>query len=112
MSITKEKVTSAMKWTALTVLPAVTTAWLALGTIWGLPNVQPIGATLTTIDAFLGTILGITAQDLAKSQSDASAAETESLKNVVTSLQAQVNALSASKVSSVSKAESNDEDQD
>lgn len=102
MKLTKDRVTSALKWTALTVLPAVTTAWLALGTIWGLPNVQSIGATLTTIDSFLGTILGITAQDLAKSQSAAAEAETVSLKNAVTSLQAQVRALTASKIAASS----------
>lgn len=65
----------AAKWVALVLLPAFTTLWLALGPIWGLPHVQEIGATLTAIDAFLGTILGVTAQALAKAEAEAKHAE-------------------------------------
>ena len=89
----KEQITAAARWTALTVLPALTTAWLALGTIWGLPLVQPIGATLTCIDAFLGTILGVTAQELSKAQSAAAESTTVSLEAEVAALKAQVAAL-------------------
>ena len=56
------------KWVALVFLPALTTLWLALGPIWGWPHVQEVGATLTALDAFLGAILGVTAQALAKAQ--------------------------------------------
>lgn len=66
-------VLQALQWTALVLLPAATTLWLALGPIWGLPNVQEIGATMTAIDAFLGTILGVSAQTLAREQAEAAA---------------------------------------
>ena len=65
------------KWVALVFLPALTTLWLALGPIWGWPHVQEVGATLTALDAFLGAILGVTAQALAKAQAEASKAEAE-----------------------------------
>ena len=56
------------KWVALVFLPALTTLWLALGPIWGWPYIQEVGATLTALDAFLGAVLGVTAQALAKAQ--------------------------------------------
>ena len=65
------------KWVALVFLPALTTLWLALGPIWGWPYIQEVGATLTALDAFLGAILGVTAQALAKAQAEASEAEAE-----------------------------------
>lgn len=63
------------KWVALVFLPALTTLWLALGPIWGWPHVQEVGATLTALDAFLGAILGVTAQALAKAQAAEDEAE-------------------------------------
>ena len=48
-----------LKWITLVALPAVTTLWLALATIWGFPYREAIGATLTAVTAFLGTLLGI-----------------------------------------------------
>ena len=53
------KVYSALKYITMIVLPALTTLWLSVGSIWQLPYVEPIGATLTAITAFLGAILGI-----------------------------------------------------
>lgn len=73
-------VLQALQWTALVLLPATTTLWLALGPIWGLPNVQEIGATLTAIDAFLGTILGVSAQTLAREQAAAAAVSSASVQ--------------------------------
>lgn len=40
-------------------LPAVTTLWLTLASIWGFPYAEPIGATLGAITVFLGAIIGI-----------------------------------------------------
>lgn len=70
----------ALQWTALVLLPATTTLWLALGPIWGLPRVQEVGATLTAVDAFLGTILGVSAQALAREQAAVAAGHSEDLK--------------------------------
>lgn len=85
----------AARWIALVLLPAVTTLWLALGPIWGLPRVQEIGATLTAIDAFLGTILGVTAQSLAKAKAEATAEATRALAGQIEAFQAQLNELKA-----------------
>ena len=57
--IINSKVYDVMKYITMVVLPAVTTLWLAVGSIWGLPYVEPIGATLSAITVFLGAILGI-----------------------------------------------------
>lgn len=55
------KIYDILKWVTLVVLPATTTLWLALAAIWGWPYAEAIGATLTAITAFMGTILGISA---------------------------------------------------
>ena len=57
--IINDRVYSVLKYITMVVLPAVTTLWLAVGSIWHLPYVEPIGATLSAITVFLGAILGI-----------------------------------------------------
>ena len=57
--IINDKVYSVLKYITMIVLPALTTLWLSVGSIWGFLYVEPIGATLTAITAFLGAILGI-----------------------------------------------------
>ena len=60
----KSKILVWAKWTALIGLPALATLWLALSGTWGVDPVfsQRIAATLTSIDVFLGTILGVSEQ--------------------------------------------------
>ena len=60
----KTKILVWAKWTALIGLPALATLWLALSGTWGVDPVfsQRIAATLTSIDVFLGTILGVSEQ--------------------------------------------------
>lgn len=48
-----------LKWVALIVLPALGTLYFALAQIWGFPYGSEIVGTITAIDTFLGTILGI-----------------------------------------------------
>lgn len=57
--IINSKLYDTLKYITMIVLPALTTLWLSVGSIWGFPYVEPIGATLTAITAFLGAILGI-----------------------------------------------------
>lgn len=83
-------VLQAAQWTALVLLPAFTTLWLALGPIWGLPRVQEVGATLTAIDAFLGTILGVTSSALARAQATASLASTQALTAELEAMRAEL----------------------
>lgn len=83
-----------LQWTALVLLPAFTTLWLALGPIWGLPRVQEVGATLTAVDAFLGTILGVTSSALARAQATASLASNKSLTAELEAMRAELAAYS------------------
>jgi hypothetical protein len=48
-----------LKFLALILLPSVATLYFAIAGIWGLPNAQQVVGTITSIDAFLGVILGI-----------------------------------------------------
>ena len=83
-------VLQALQWTALVLLPALTTLWLALGPIWGLPRVQEIGATLTALDAFLGTILGVSSQALAREQAAVAASQSAGVQAELEALRAEV----------------------
>ena len=60
------KVYDVMKWITMVALPAVTTLWLTLASIWGFPYAEPIGATLGAITVFLGALLGISSITYAK----------------------------------------------
>lgn len=53
------KTYDALKWVALTLLPAIEVLWLALGKIWNFPYVVEIGASIAAVDVFLGTLLGV-----------------------------------------------------
>lgn len=55
----KNSVYDVLKYIVTIVLPALTTLWLALATIWNLPYGEPIGATMGAITVFLGTLIGI-----------------------------------------------------
>lgn len=55
----KNKTYDVLKWVAMYLLPGMTTLWLALAGIWGLPYGEQIGGTLAAIDTFLGVLLGI-----------------------------------------------------
>lgn len=48
-----------LKWVALIVLPAIATLYGALAPTWGWPYAEQIVYTITAVDTFLGTILGI-----------------------------------------------------
>jgi len=56
------------KWIALVVLPALATLYGVLSKIWKLPLGDEIVATITAIDTFLGTILGISSIQYAKKE--------------------------------------------
>ena len=53
------RVYDALKWVALILIPALSTLYFALSGIWGFPFGEQIVGTLTAIDTFLGTLLGI-----------------------------------------------------
>ena len=49
-------------------LPALTTLWLTLASIWHIPYGEPIGATLGAITLFLGTLIGISSANYKKAK--------------------------------------------
>ena len=58
---TYKKIYDIVKWIALVLLPALGVAYLAFGNLWSLPYAQEVAGTITAIDIFLGTLLGISA---------------------------------------------------
>lgn len=48
-----------VKFVALVLLPAIGTLYFALAGIWHLPNAEQVVGTITTMDAFLGLLLGV-----------------------------------------------------
>ena len=48
-----------LKWIALVLIPALASLYFGLSKIWGFPLGEEVVGTLTVIDTFLGTLLGI-----------------------------------------------------
>lgn len=48
-----------LKWIAQYLLPAFGTLYFALSGIWGFPYGEEVVGTITSIDAFIGVLLGI-----------------------------------------------------
>ncbi len=57
-----------LKFIALKVLPGLATLIIALTMIWGIPYGEAIAATITAIDTFLGTLLGISSKKYAETK--------------------------------------------
>lgn len=51
-----------LKFIAQVVLPALATLYTALAAAWGLGHVEGVVGTITAVDLFLGSLLGITAK--------------------------------------------------
>ena len=60
------KVYDILKAIALIWLPAIGTLYFALAGIWNLPYPEEIIGTITTIDTFLGAVLGISSANYNK----------------------------------------------
>lgn len=60
------KVYDILKFITLHVLPALGTLYFVLSGIWGLPYGEQIVGTITAIDTFLATILGISSANYKK----------------------------------------------
>lgn len=60
------KVYDILKFAAQIALPAIATLYFALATIWNLPYAEAIVGTITAIDLFLGTLLGISSVEFNK----------------------------------------------
>ena len=59
MMILNNKVYDVLKWVVLVVVPALTTAYVGLSTIWGWPFADEVAKTSAVICTLLGALLGI-----------------------------------------------------
>lgn len=59
----KNKTYDILKYIVTIVLPAVTTLWLTIASIWHIPYGEPIGATMGAITVFLGALIGISSKN-------------------------------------------------
>ncbi|MBF1022356.1 MAG: phage holin [Lachnospiraceae bacterium] len=59
-----------LKFVAQIVLPAVGALYFALAGIWSFPYGEEVVGTITALDAFLGTILGISTLNYHKEKVD------------------------------------------
>ena len=64
------KVYDILKYVTMIGLPALTTLWLTLASIWSFPYGEPIGATLGAVTVFLGALLGISTAQYNKDKSN------------------------------------------
>ena len=55
-----------LTWAALIFLPALGTLYFAIAGIWNLPYGEQVVGTITAIDTFLGTILGLSTMQYKK----------------------------------------------
>ena len=56
------KVYDILKFVAQILLPALGTLYLALSKIWGFPYGEEIVGTITAVDLFLGSVLGLSSK--------------------------------------------------
>lgn len=54
-----DKVYDILKWVVVLVLPAIGSLYFGLASIWGFPYGEEVVGTITVLETFLGTILGI-----------------------------------------------------
>lgn len=53
------KLFNKMRWMAEIGFPALSVLATAIGTIWGLPVMIPVVATLVAVNAFVGALVGV-----------------------------------------------------
>jgi len=54
-----DKTYNLLKWIAQIVLPALGTLWTGVAIAWHIGYIEEVLATITAVELFLGTILGI-----------------------------------------------------
>ena len=63
-----DKVYDILKWIVMVVIPAVTTAYVGLSSIWGWPYADAIAKTSAVVCTLLGALLGISTAQYNKDQ--------------------------------------------
>ena len=59
-----------LKWVALIFLPALAVLYAALAQTWGWPHESEIRLTITAVDLFLGTLLGVSTMQYNKNETN------------------------------------------
>lgn len=57
-----------LKWLATVIIPAFITMLIAIFTAWDIPYIEPITATLTAINVFIGAVVQKSSKSYQKSQ--------------------------------------------
>lgn len=60
--IISNKLYSKLKWGIAIVLPAISTLYFTLGSIWGLPYVSEVIGSIAALTTFLGIIVGVSSK--------------------------------------------------
>ena len=60
------RVYDVLKWVVTVCLPAITTLWITIASIWNIPYLEPIAGTLSAITVFLGALIGISSLNYSK----------------------------------------------
>ena len=55
-----------LKWIAQILLPGVAALYVAVAGIWGFPYAKEVAGTISAVDLFLGTLLGISSANYYK----------------------------------------------
>lgn len=63
-----DKVYDALKWLVMIVLPALTTAYVGLATIWTFPYAEEVAKTSAVACTLLGALLGISTAEYNKNE--------------------------------------------
>ena len=63
-----DKVYDILKWIVMVVIPALTTAYVGLSSIWGWPYADSIAKTSAVVCTLLGALLGISTAQYNKDQ--------------------------------------------
>lgn len=58
----KNKTYDRLKWVSLVLLPAVATLYVGLGQLWEFPAIPQVVGSITLLDTFLGTLLGLSSK--------------------------------------------------
>jgi len=60
--IFSNKVYDVLKWLCIIVLPAISTLYWTLASLWGLPYAEQITGTIAAVGTFLGVLIGISSR--------------------------------------------------
>lgn len=63
-----DKLYDILKWIAMIVIPALTTAYVGLAAVWAFPYAEEVAKTSAVVCALLGALLGISTAEYNKNE--------------------------------------------